>query len=163
MATIVLRSDTGSWFKVAHGVMESKSIRSLPYRHDALVEHVEAVRTDSALLLERVQHWLGRALQPGSLLDHCADDAFEGVHGIEEISGREGDFWIATGQETHFPLSRPGEIVCPFHDYDRTREQQCQALDSPLINPSTKEPRSSFTIERAHHCCHEGVSGPSTF
>jgi hypothetical protein len=92
-------------------------------------------------------------------VEHYADAAFEGMHGIEEFPGREGDFWIITGQATHFLLSAPEEIVCPFHDFGRAREQQCQALESPLINPSIKGPRAFFTNGKAHHCCHEDVSG----
>jgi hypothetical protein len=158
MAIIVLRSDTGSWLKVARGVADTESIRFLPYRYENLAEHLDAVRTDAELLLQRVQHWLGRPLQPGSLLDHYADDAFEGMHGVEEIAGREGDFWILTGQRTHFLLSAPEELTCAFHDFGRAREQQCQALENPLINPSIKEPRAFFTNGKAHHCCNEDVS-----
>jgi hypothetical protein len=159
MAAIVLRSDTGSWFKVAHGVIDTEAIRFVPYRYDALTEHLEAVRSDAERLLERVQHWLGRPMQPTSIVEHYADAAFEGMHGIEEFPGREGDFWIITGQATHFLLSAPEEIVCPFHDFGRARERQCQALGSPLINPSIKGPRAFFTNGKAHHCCHEDVSG----
>jgi hypothetical protein len=159
MATIVLRSDTGSWFKVAREVVDIEAIRVIPYRQEGLAEHIEAVRVDAARLLQRVQHCLGRQLQPTSLLDHYADDAFEGMHGIEELPGRKDDFWIVTGQATHFLLSAPEEPVCPFHEFGRAREQQCQALQVPLINPSTEVPRAFFTNGRAHHCCHEDVSG----
>jgi hypothetical protein len=158
MAAILLRSDAGSWFKVAHGVIDTESIRFLPYRYEALTEHLEVVRIDAERLLQRVQHWLGRPLQPATLLHHYADDAFEGMHGIEEIPGREGDFWIVTGQATHFLLSAPQEIVCPFHDFGPARELQRQALESPLINPSIKGPRAFFTNGKAHHCCNEDVS-----
>ena len=75
MAAIVLRSDTGSWFKVAHGVIDTEAIRFIPYRYDALTEHLEAVRSDAERLLERVHHWLGRPILPTSILDHYADDA----------------------------------------------------------------------------------------
>jgi hypothetical protein len=160
MAAILLHSDTGSWFKIAHGVIDTEAIRFLPYRYDALTEHLANVRTDAERLLERVRHWLGRPMEPVSLLDHYADDSFEGMHGFEEIPGREGDFWIVTGQSTHFLLSAPEEIVCPFHDFGRAREQQCQALDNPLINPSIKGlSRAFFTNGKAHHCCNEDVFG----
>jgi hypothetical protein len=80
------------------------------------------------------------------------------MHGVEEIAGREGDYWILTGQNTHFLLSAPEELACAFHDFGRAREQQCQALQNPLINPSIKEPRAFFTNGKAHHCCNEDVS-----
>lgn len=117
------------------------------------------MRTDAERLPERVQHWLGRPLQPASLVDYYADDAFDGMHGIEELPGCEGHFWIVTGRATHFLLAAPEEIVCPFHDFSRAREQQCQAFATPLINPSTNGPRAFFTNGKSHHCCHEDVSG----
>ena len=159
MPTIVLRSDTGSWFKIGHGVIDTAAMHFLPYRYEDLVEHLEAVRGDAERLLERVQHWLGRALQPTSLLDHYADDAFEGMHGVEELPGREGHFWIVTGQATHFLLAAPVEIVCPFHEFGQARERQCQARETPLINPSIATPRTFFTNGKPHHCCHEDVAG----
>jgi hypothetical protein len=106
-----------------------------------------------------VQHSLGRALQPTSLVEHYADFAFDGMHGLEELPGLEGDFWIATGQATHFLLSAPEEIVCPFHDFGHAKEQQCQALEAPLVNPSIIGPRAFFTNGKPHHCCHADVLG----
>jgi len=158
-AVIFLRSNTGSWLKVAHRVVDTEAIRFLPYRYDALAEHLEDVRIDAERLLERVRHWLGRPMEPATLTGHYADGAFEGMHGVEEVPGREGDFWIATGRATHFLLSAPEVAICPFHDFGRAREQQCQVLDSPLVNPSIKGPRAFFTNGKAHHCCHEDVSG----
>ncbi|HUZ97193.1 MAG TPA: hypothetical protein VMU57_19995 [Edaphobacter sp.] len=160
MAIIFLRSDTGSWFKVAHEVPDTESIRIFPYRYeDALAGHLDDVRRDATRLLERVQHWLQKPIGPSSLLSHYQDDAFEGMHGFEEIPGRDGDYWVVTGQETHFLLSAPEELACPFHDFGRAREAQCQALESPLVSSSIKAPRAYFTNGKAHHCCNEDVLG----
>lgn len=159
MPTVVLRSDTGSWFRVAREVVDVESIQVVPSRLERIAEHIEAVRADAVRLLERVHRYVGRELQPTSLLEHYADDAFDGMHGIEELPGRKDDFWIVTGQSTHFLLSAPEEPVCPFHEFGRAREQQCQALPSPLINPSTETPRAFFTNGKPHHCCHGDVSG----
>jgi len=85
-----------------------------------------------------VQHWLGRPLQPASLIAHYADEAFAGMHGVEELRGCEGDFWIVTGQATHFLLSSPEELACPFHDFGHAREQQRQALEAPWLTLRSK-------------------------
>lgn len=64
MPVIFLRSDSGSWFKIAHRVVDTEAIRFFLFRYDDLEEHLTAVRADSERLLERVRHWLGRPLQP---------------------------------------------------------------------------------------------------
>jgi len=139
--------------------VNTDAIRFFPYRNELLADHLEDVRGDAERLLERVQQTLGRALQPTSLVEHYADGAFDGMHGLEELPGRDGDFWIVTGQATHFLLSAPEELTCPFHDFGNAKEQQCQALEAPLINPSMKGPRAFFTNGTAHHCCHDDVAG----
>ena len=68
-------------------------------------------------------------------------------------------FWIVTGQATHFLLAAPEEIICPFHEFGQARERQCQARETPLINPSIATPRAFFTNGKPHHCCHEDVAG----
>jgi len=157
LPVIFLRSDSGSWLKVAHKVIDVETIRFFPIRYDELVAHLADVRADAERLLDRVQHQLGRHLQPANLVNHYRDDAFEGMHGIEELPDRDGDFWIVTGQATHFLLGAPEQIACRYHDFGRAREDQCQALETPLINPSITRPRAFFTNGRAHHCCNEDV------
>jgi hypothetical protein len=159
MAAILLRSETGSWTKVTRGIINTDAIRFFPYRNELLADHLEDVRGDAERLLQRVQQTLGRALQPTSLVDHYADGAFDGMHGLEELPGHDGDFWIVTGQATHFLLSAPEELTCPFHDFGNAKKHQCQALEAPLVNPSMKGPRAFFTNGKAHHCCHDDVAG----
>jgi len=157
LPVIFLRSNSGSWLKVAHKVVDTEAIRSFPIRYDELATHLANVREDAERLLDRVQHQLGNHLEPTDLVDHYRDDAFESLHGVEELPGRSDDFWIVTGQATHFLLSAPEEIACRYHDFGRAREDQCQALENPLINPSINRPRAFFTNGRAHHCCNEDV------
>lgn len=157
MAVIVLRSETGTWLKVAPSAVNANDIRFFPRRVGEIARHLEEVRADAGVLLERVQHWLGRPLAPTSLVDHYSDTAFEGMHGVENLPGREGDFWVVTGQATHFLLSAPQQLVCPFHEFGPARERQCQAFEAPLINPALSSPRAFFTNGAAHHCCHDDV------
>ena len=158
-AVIILRSDSGTWFRVSPGVLGTNDIRFFPRRAEEIARHLDDVQADAESLLIRVQHWLGRTLEPTSLLEHYADPAFEGMHGLEELPGREGDFWIVTGRATHFLLSAPEELLCPFHEFGLARERQCQAFEEPLINPSLSRPRAFFTNGNAHHCCNDDVFG----
>jgi hypothetical protein len=119
----------------------------------------QEVREDAERLLARVQHQLNRNLLPATLTEHYADDAFEAMHGIEELLHEEDQFWIVTGQATHYLLPEPTVPDCPFHDFGRSVEQACQALAFPLINPSIETPRAFFTNSQLHHCCHEDVDG----
>ena len=159
MAVIVLRSENGTWIKVAPEAVHVNDIRFFPRRSEGIAEHLGDVQRDAALLLARVQQQLGRALEPTSLPEHYSDQAFEGMHGVEEIPGTDGDFWVLTGQATHFLLSPPEETVCPFHEFGPAREGLCQAFEEPLISPSLSTPRAFFTNGTAHHCCHADVFG----
>jgi hypothetical protein len=159
MPTILLRSDNGCWLKVARQVMNQNEIRFVPNRYDDLPRHLQEVREDAERLLGRVQQQLGRSLLPSPLTTHYADDAFEAMHGLEELAHEEDHFWIVTGQATHYLLQEPTVADCPFHDFGRAVEQRCQALPLPLINPSIETPRAFFTNSQLHHCCHEDVDG----
>jgi hypothetical protein len=159
MPAIMLRSDNGCWIKVARRVMNQNEIRFVPNRYDDLPRHLKEVREDAERLLARVQHQLGRTLLPAPLTEHYVDNAFEAMHGVEVLLHEEDQFWIVTGQATHYLLPEPTVPECPFHDFGRSVEQGCQALTFPLINPSIETPRAFFTNSQLHHCCHEDVDG----
>lgn len=156
--TIVLRSESGSWFKITPAVVDDRTVHFVPYRYEDVPRHLEEVRADAERLLGRVQQQLGRDVRPTSLLEHYTDDAFEAMHGVEEVVGKDDQFWMVTGQATHYLLPAPVEAVCPFHDFARARERQCQARENPLITPSIATPRAFFTNARPHHCCHADVA-----
>lgn len=97
--TIVLRSDSGSWFKIARSVVDADAVHFVPYHYVDVPRYLEEVRRDAEWLLGRVQQQLGRDLRPASLLEHYGDGAFEGMHGVEELPDTEDHFWIVTGRK----------------------------------------------------------------
>jgi hypothetical protein len=152
--TILLRSDTGSWIRVAR----SNDVYVLPYRYSELSTHLQEVRAAAELLLARVHEQLGQRLQPATLDEHYADDeAFEGMPGIEEMQRKSDLFRIVTGRFTHYLLPDPTVPNCPYHDFAKSVELHCQAGELPIINRSIETPRSYFTNTQLHHCCHEDV------
>jgi hypothetical protein len=154
MPTILLRSDTGSWLRVAR----SEDVHFIPYKYDGLPAHLREVQADAERLLSRVHQQLGRQLHPSSLDEHYADDlAFEGMPGVEQILHEGDHFRVVTGQATHYLLVEPTVPDCPHHDFGRSVELHCQAGDFPIINRSIETPRAYFVNTQLHHCCHEDV------
>ena len=152
--TILLRSDTGSWIRVAR----SNDVYVLPYRYTEVSTHLQEVRAAAERLLARVHEQLDQRLQPATLDEHYADDeAFEGMRGIEEMQRKSDLFRIVTGRFTHYLLPEPTVPNCPCHDFAKSVELHCQAGELPIINRSIETPRSYFTNTQLHHCCHEDV------
>lgn len=151
---ILLRSDTGSWLRVAR----NDEMYFIPYKYDELPRHLQEVQEAAEHLLDRVHQQLGQQLQPSTLNQHYADvEAFEGMPGVEEIQ-RQGDhFRIVTGQLTHYLLAQPTVPDCPHHDFGKSVKLHCQVGDLPIINPSIATPRAYFVNTQLHHCCHEDV------
>lgn len=157
MPVILLRSENGCWLRVSRNVVTQNQIRFVPNRYEDLPRHLNEVQEDAETLLQRVQQQLDRELKPSPLTDHYADDAFDSMRGIEALARQKDNFWIATGQATYYLLPEPTVPDCPFHEFGKAAEQQCQALADPLINPSIQTPRAFFTNSQLHHCCHEDV------
>lgn len=158
--TILLKSDTGSWVRVAR----SGDPHFLPYRYDALPTHLQEVHDAAVSLLARVHQQLGREIEPGTIEDHYADDdSFEGMPGVEEIQRQEDHFRIVTGSGTHYLLIEPTVPDCPYHDFGKSVELQCQAGDLPIINRSIANPRAYFTNTQLHHCCMRMWTRRSTY
>lgn len=151
--TILLKSNTGSWLRIAR----SDDVHIFPYDYTQLSTHLERVHAAAELLLNRVHEQLGRQLQPTALEEHYADEAFEGMPAVEELQ-RQGDhFRIVTGRRTHYLLPEPTVPDCPHHDFGKSVDLHCQAGLLPIINRSIETPRAYFTNTQLHHCCHEDV------
>jgi hypothetical protein len=150
--TILLKSDTGSWLRVAR----SEDVYLLPYKYTELSTHLQEVKDAAQDLLNRVHEQLGRKLEPATLEEHYAGGAFESMPGVEEIYRQSDHFRIATGRYTHYLLSEPTVPDCPHHDFGKSVELHCQAGVLPIINRLIG-PRAYFTNTQLHHCCHEDV------
>lgn len=155
--TILLRSDTGSWLRVARSE-GANDLHFVPYRYEELHRHLEEVNADAVRLLGRVNQQLGLHLQPASLEEHYADhEAFEGMPGVEQMQFDGDHFRIVTGKATHYLLAQPTVPNCPHHDFGRSVELHCQVGELPIINRSIETPRAYFVNSQLHHCCHEDV------
>jgi hypothetical protein len=151
--TILLRSDVGSWLRVAR----SDDVFFIPYRYGELSAHLQEVHDAAQFLLSRVNQQLGQELQLAELAEHYADDAFENMPAVEEMQHEADHFRIVTGRFTHFLLPEPTVPNCPHHDYAKSVELHCQAGTLPIVNRQIGNPRAYFTNTQLHHCCHEDV------
>jgi hypothetical protein len=151
---ILLRSDTGSWLRVAR----SDDVYLIPYKYGELPTHLNEINVAAEDLLNRVYRQLGRQLLPATLEEHYADyEAFEGLRAVEEIQRQRDHFRVVTGRFTHFLLAEPTVPDCPHHDFGKSVELHCQVGELPIINRSIETPRAYFTNTQFHHCCHEDV------
>jgi hypothetical protein len=154
MPTILLRSDTGSWVRIAR----REEVYPVPYKYAELPAHLQEVRTGAQMLLVRVQQQLDRPLAPAPLEEHYADEiGFEGMPAVEEVLGEQNHFRIVTGQSTHYLLTEPTVPNCPHHDFGKSAELHCQTGTLPILNRSIENPRAYFTNTQLHHCCHDDV------
>jgi hypothetical protein len=154
MPTILLRSETGSWIRVAR----RQEVHPLPYEYVELTAHLQKVDAAAQSLLARVHQQLGRNLPPASLEDLYADETgFEDMPAVEEVPESANHFRIVTGESTHFLLAEPTVPHCPYHDFGKSAELHCQAGTLPILNRSIERPRAYFTNTQLHHCCHEDV------
>jgi hypothetical protein len=154
MPLIFLRSNTGSWVRIAHrgeGYL-------VPYDYRNLQAHLEEVNVAAEDLLARVNRALNRQIAPTSLEEHYADEkSFEDLLAVEHIPRQRDHFRIVTGKFTHFLLADPTVPNCPHHDFGKSATLHCQVGDLPIINRSIETPRAYFTNMQQHHCCHEDV------
>ena len=154
MPTILLRSEVGSWIRVAR----TQDAEPLPYEYAELATHLQKVHDRAQSLLGRVHQQLGRKLAPTPLEELYADEiAFEDMPAVEEVPGFANHFRIVTGESTHFLLAEPTVLNCPYHDFGKSAEQNCQVGTLPILNRSVEQPRTYFTNGQLHHCCHEDV------
>jgi hypothetical protein len=154
MPTILLRSDSGSWTRIAR----RQEVHPLPYEYSDLAEHLQKVHAAAETLLGRVHQQLGRQLAASPLQALYGDEiAFEDMPAVEEVPGATNHFRIVTGESTHFLLAEPTVPDCPYHDFGYAAELHCQAGTLPILNRSIERPRAYFINTQQHHCCHEDV------
>lgn len=76
---------------------------------------------------------------------------------VAEVPGVPNHFRIVTGELTHFLLAEPTVPNCPYHDFAKSTELNCQIGRLPILNRSVERPRAYFTNTQPHYCCHEDV------
>jgi hypothetical protein len=149
---LFLRTSRGTWLTVEGASREYE----IPHRTADLVDHLDAVRLAGTKLLDEVKSHLGLDISPMTLKAHYEEaDAFAKLPGVS-IKRAGQDFFIATGDKTHYLLKEPTVPDCPFHFWSECQKQGVPAGASPLMARSI-DPRSFFIDSERHHCAHRYV------
>jgi hypothetical protein len=149
---VFLRTDLGAWLRVEASAVQY----SIPHEPDHLEVHLEAVRTAGRSLLAEVNSALQIDLSPSPLEKHFADpDSFEAQNAVIKLL--EDQYWIVTGEQTHYLMAEPSVAGCPHHDYANSHNLGVAAVPGPILQRSV-ETRSFFYSREAHHCAHQNVA-----
>ena len=149
---IFLRSRYGTWLRVETPPDDYE----LPHQHSQLAAHLDQVHTAAANLLRRVNDALGTHLRAFPLSQHYREEgSFDPIRGVIEC-GRD-EFFVVTGDKTHYLLPKPSVPQCPYHDWVKSQADGSASPPSPIMRRSIN-PRSFFTSQEEHHCAHRDVA-----
>jgi hypothetical protein len=149
---IFLRSQYGTWLRVEAPPTEYQ----LPYRRDDLPVHLAEVRDAAVDLLAQVNTKLGIRLQASPLSKHYEDeDSFEPIRGV--IERGKDEFFVVTGDKTHYLMPEPSVRACPHHDWAQSHAIGVASSPNPIMWRSI-DPRAFFTSQEEHHCAHRDVA-----
>lgn len=161
---LFIHAQNGDWFRFEKRAITS--VYRIPPSASSLPEHLEAVKTSAEELLQEVNSVVGRALTPISLAEHYANrEAFVTLPGVKEDTivseNRRREYIVLTGTSTHFLLPKPSVEDCPHHFCERSQEQGV-AVNNPIREQGTTQPRCFFPSGQLHHCAHRDVFGIKT-
>ena len=149
---LFLRTDLGAWVRVESSAKQY----SIPHEPDKLPTHLEDVRAGAHSLLAETCQILHTNLSATSLEQHFADsDSFDAQNAIVKLP--DDQYWIVTGDQTHFLMREPTVPDCPYHDYAHTHSEGVAAQPGPVLQRSV-DPRSFFFSPETHHCAHQNVA-----
>jgi hypothetical protein len=149
---LFLRTDLGAWLRVE----SSEKQYSIPHESYKLPIHLEDVRASAHSLLAETCKILKIDLSVTSLEQHFADsNSFNVQNAVVKLS--DDQYWIVTGEQTHFLIREPTVPDCPYHDYAHTHSKGVAAQPGPVLQRSV-DPRSFFYSPETHHCAHQNVA-----
>jgi hypothetical protein len=149
---IFLRSRYGAWLRVETPPQDY----DLPHAYNQLAMHLDQVRNAAAKLLDEVNARLQTCLEAFPLSKHYADEeSFDPIRGVIEC--KRDEFFVVTGDQTHYLLPEPSVPHCPHHDWAQSHTAGSAAHPGPLVRRSIM-PRSFFTSQEEHHCTHRDVT-----
>jgi len=149
---VFLRSQYGTWFRVE---TPPTVYFEIPNKTDDFSGHLTQVQEAAEQLLAEVQRGLKTELKPISLVDHYNDhDEFATLPGVRELEPDE--FLVVTGDKTHYLLSQPSVLDCPYHDWEKCNTYGVPSNPGPIVSPSVS-PRSFFRSGESYHCAHRDV------
>ena len=148
---IFLHLTYGTWVRVELPPAQYE----LPHDEPGLRAHLAEVQNAATNLLSQVNNRLEISLQPSSLSSHYENgETFEPIRGM--VEHRQGQFFVATGDKTHYLLAEPSVPDCPHHDW--ARSHATGVASNPPIHARSITPRSFFYSSELHHCAHRHVS-----
>jgi hypothetical protein len=149
---IFLRSRYGAWLRVETPPKDY----DLPHAYNQLATHLDQVHNAATNLLGEVNARLQTCLEAFPLSKHYADEeSFDPIRGVIEC--RPDEFFVVTGDQTHYLRPEPSVPHCPHHDWVQSHTAGSASHPGPLMRRSTK-PRSFFTSQEEHHCAHRDVA-----
>ena len=148
---VFLHTDFGAWLRV-----ESAAQFPIPHEPDHLVDHLEAVRERARALLAEIADTLRIELRPQPIEGHFANtDSFEAQKAVIKLL--DDEYWIVTGEKTHYLVAEPTVPDCLYHDFANSQRLGVPAMPGPVLQRSV-EPRSFFYSPETHHCSHSTVA-----
>lgn len=149
---IFVRSRYWTWIRVETPPREYE----LPHDGTKLLRHLTEVQKAATQLLCQVNAVLDAQFRPSPLSKHYEDEeAFDPVRGIVECEKNE--FFIVTGDKTHYFTPEPSVAQCPHHDWGESNAVGVASNPGPVLNRSI-EPRAFFISTEVHHCAHRDVA-----
>jgi hypothetical protein len=148
---VILRTELGATIRVEkpHEQFE------LPHAPGQLGAHLAAVGDAAQGLLHDISERLERPLVPTLLDDHFQDpDSFAAQKAVARSS--DDEYFIVTGQHTHYLLAEPSVPDCPHHEWGKSNAAGVGAPPGPITVSNVKE-RSFFPSGERHHCAHGNV------
>lgn len=156
---LFIHTHTEVWFRFEK--REDSFVYNVPPATSSLHRHLENVKTAAEKLLEEVNCVVGRTLTPISLMEHYANrEAFISLPGVKEVTiGSEKtrrEYIVLTGSSTHYLLPEPSIRDCPHHFWEQS-QRRGMAVDIPVLERGTTQPRCFFPSGQSHHCAHRDV------
>jgi hypothetical protein len=118
--------------------------------------HLNQVHKAATNLLRRVNAALGTHLRAFPLSKHYQEQqSFDPIRGVIE-HGRD-EFFVVTGDKTHYLLPKPSVPQCPHHNWAQSHDAGSASHPGPIMRRSIT-PRSLFISQEEHHCAHRDVA-----
>jgi hypothetical protein len=150
---VILRTELGTTIRVENP--DPRAQFELPHAAGQLSTHLADVGHAAEDLLGEISERLQTALVPTPLEDHFTDPQSFDVHKAVTYSS-EDEYFVVTGQHTHYLLPEPSVPDCPYHEWGKSNTAGVGAPPGPITVSNVKE-RSFFPSGETHHCAHGNV------
>jgi hypothetical protein len=150
---VILRTELGATIRVENP--DPRAQFELPHAAAQLGTHLTDVGHAAEDHLREISERLQIALVPTPLENHFADpQSFDAHKAVTQSS--EIEYFVVTGQHTHYLLAEPSLPDCPYHEWGMSSAAGVGAPPGPITVSNVKE-RSFFPSGETHHCAHGNV------